>query len=70
MELDIARQYADGIVLWGGYDLQNDHPRDWDETAPWWQVTKMFMSRVSGVSQLPHHDEAWIAASEGGPSLT
>jgi len=46
MELDIARRYADGIVLWGGYDLQNDHPRDWDETAPWWQVTKMFMSRV------------------------
>ncbi len=48
MELDIARRYADGIVLWGGYDLQNDRPRDWDETAPWWQVTKMFMSRVPG----------------------
>jgi hypothetical protein len=46
MELDVARRYADGIVLWGGYDLQNDHPRDWDETAPWWQVTKLFMSRV------------------------
>lgn len=48
MELDVARRYADGIVLWGGYDLQNDHPRDWDETAPWWQVTKLFMRRVPG----------------------
>jgi hypothetical protein len=34
MELDVARRYADGIVLWGGYHLQNDHPREWAETAP------------------------------------
>ena len=48
MELDVARRYSDGIVLWGGYDLQHDHPRDWDEQAPWWQVTKLFMRRVPG----------------------
>jgi hypothetical protein len=53
MELDLARRYADGIVLWGGYDLQNNHPRDWDETAPWWQVTKLFMRRVPGTRPAP-----------------
>jgi len=36
-ELEISRQYADGIVVWGGYK------KDWREDALWWQETKRFM---------------------------
>ena len=35
-----CRRIADGIVLWGGYDLQAGRPRAWDEREPGWRVTK------------------------------
>lgn len=44
-ELEAMWRYADGIVIWGGWDLQNHHPRLWDEQAPWWQQTKAFLTR-------------------------
>lgn len=37
LELETARKYADGIVIWGGYK------ETWDETAPWWVATKQFL---------------------------
>jgi hypothetical protein len=37
MELEIARKYADGVMLWGGYQQK------WDESAPWWLETKQFL---------------------------
>jgi hypothetical protein len=36
LELETAREYADGIVLWSGSSK-------WDEDAPWWKVTKEFV---------------------------
>lgn len=42
VELKTARQYADGIVIWGGWG-SNNRPASWDENAPWWKVTKGFM---------------------------
>jgi hypothetical protein len=36
-ELEICYQYADGVVLWGGFG------KKWDEQAPWWQETLAFM---------------------------
>lgn len=44
MELEIARKYADGVVIWGGYT------ETWDETAPWWLETKKFLQRI-GLSE-------------------
>jgi hypothetical protein len=40
MELETARKYADGTVIWGGYK------ETWDETAPWWLETKKFLLHV------------------------
>lgn len=45
LELETAKQYADGIVIWGGWDLKSNRPTKWDENASWWKVTKEFMKR-------------------------
>jgi len=37
MQLETAKKYADGIVIWGGNE------QTWDPDASWWQVTKEFM---------------------------
>jgi hypothetical protein len=37
MELETTRQYADGVVIWGGYQQL------WDDNAPWWQQTQSFL---------------------------
>ena len=42
LELETAKVYADGIVIWGGWGSDN-RPVKWDENAPWWKVTKKFM---------------------------
>jgi len=45
LELETAKQYADGIVLWGGWG-KNNRPAKWDDEATWWKVTKDFMKTV------------------------
>jgi len=42
MQLEVVRRYADGVVVWGGYDVRADHAREWDDSARWWQQTKEF----------------------------
>lgn len=42
LELETARQYADGIVIWGGWGHDN-RPANWDENSAWWKVTKGFL---------------------------
>lgn len=46
LELETAKQYADGIVIWGGWDLKSNRQAKWDDNAPWWTVTKEFMKRL------------------------
>ncbi|MBI1195105.1 MAG: hypothetical protein GC138_04600, partial [Gammaproteobacteria bacterium] len=41
MELETVRQYADGVVIWGGWG--NGKPQIWDDHAAWWEVTKKFL---------------------------
>lgn len=36
-QLKLAKEYADGVVVWGGWQEY------WDNKAPWWQVTKEFI---------------------------
>ena len=38
LQLQMAKQYADGIVIWGGWG--SNGPIKWDENAVWWKVTK------------------------------
>jgi Hyaluronidase len=40
MELETARQYADGVVIWGGWT------ETWDNNASWWLDTQEFMTEV------------------------
>jgi len=47
MQLELLRRYADGVVLWGGCDIQAKHPRTWDENAAWWVRTKAFAATVT-----------------------
>ena len=42
LELETAKEYADGIVIWGGGGSDN-RPAKWDENAAWWKITKGFM---------------------------
>lgn len=46
LELETARQYADGIVIWGGW-------AKWDERAPWWLKTKEFMATLTESHSTP-----------------
>jgi hypothetical protein len=46
LQLDTARQYADGIVIWGGWDGKRNKPAVWRDGAEWWQVTKKFMTTL------------------------
>ena len=39
-ELETLADAADGVVLWGGYDPDARAQRPWDESAPWWEITR------------------------------
>jgi hypothetical protein len=49
LELLTARQYADGVVIWGGWG--NSGPQAWDENASWWLVTKSLLPKI-GISPI------------------
>ena len=40
MELETARKYADGVVIWGGWT------QTWDSNASWWPVTQQFLAEI------------------------
>jgi hypothetical protein len=40
MELETARKYADGVVIWGGWS------QTWDNNASWWLETQQFMTET------------------------
>jgi len=40
LELETCYKYADGVVIWGGWQKQ------WDEDAAWWVETKKFLQKV------------------------
>ena len=47
LQLQTAREHADGIVIWGGYGFgTNIHPEKWNENAAWWNTTKEFMKTI------------------------
>lgn len=46
LQLNTARRYADGLVIWGGWDQARYDVANWDDNAPWWKVTKSFLEEV------------------------
>jgi hypothetical protein len=47
LQLETARQYADGIVIWGGWDPSKRDVADWNDQASWWRITKQFMEKLN-----------------------
>lgn len=47
-QLETMYKYADGIVIWGGFNVQQVRIRQWDANAEWWQETIRFLQRVKG----------------------
>lgn len=45
LQLDTLSRIADGVVIWGGYDMVHNRQYDWDADAPWWRETLAFMQR-------------------------
>lgn len=39
-QLEIVHRHADGVALWGGWQVE------WDENAPWWTETKTFLASL------------------------
>jgi hypothetical protein len=46
LELETAKQYADGVVIWGGSLHET-----WDNSAPWWIETKKFIDTLKESKQ-------------------
>lgn len=44
LQIETAERYADGAVIWGGWDIKKNIPERWDENMPWWIETKSFIS--------------------------
>ena len=47
MQLSFLRQHADGVVMWGGWDLKNNRQLTWNESAPWWTAAKGFLNSLA-----------------------
>ena len=44
LQLETSAKYADGVVIWGGWDFKNKGPALWDEDAEWWKETQVFIN--------------------------
>ena len=42
-QLETLFTLVDGVVIWGGWDFKNKQAARWDESAPWWRITKKFL---------------------------
>jgi hypothetical protein len=48
LQLETAYRLADGVVIFGGYDMQADRPRAWNPRAPWYAPTLAFIRERLG----------------------
>ncbi len=37
---------VDGVVIWGGFDLENSRHFHWNNKAAWWKTTKQFIKNI------------------------
>ena len=55
LQLETMARLADGLVIWGGWNVITNRQMDWDDQAEWWRVTKKFLesdlAKNSGRSQ-------------------
>ena len=47
-QLETVYKFADGAVVWGGWNLRENYgPMAWDENKDWWVETKKFINDLS-----------------------
>ncbi len=45
LQLETVRKYADGVIIWGGWDtVKTNKPFNWDNNAEWWKVLTQFVA--------------------------
>ncbi|MGV3554635.1 MAG: hypothetical protein ACO1OD_05220 [Croceibacterium sp.] len=42
-QLELARELADGVVIWGGWDFARNKRKAWDPEEAWWRETRLFL---------------------------
>jgi Hyaluronidase. len=52
LQLETVSKLADGVVIWGGWDVCNSKGKalQWNDNAKWWQVTKAFIKKLKNSS--------------------
>jgi hypothetical protein len=48
LQLQTIAQHADGVVIWGGWQVL------WDENAEWWQATRQFLRTRPATCSTPN----------------
>jgi hypothetical protein len=48
LQLQTLAKYADGVVIWGGWQ------KVWDERSEWWQATRQFMRTSTQICSSPN----------------
>lgn len=56
LQLKTVHEYADGLVIWGGWDSARWQPAIWDEDAHWWWQTKQFMKELYTTNRHPSRE--------------
>ena len=46
LQLDTLAEIADGIVIWGGWDPSTRKRVMWNDNAPWWVETRLFLRDI------------------------
>lgn len=46
-QLATTRKYADGVVIWGGWDFDKWTRKTWSNQTEWWAATKFFMKNIN-----------------------
>ncbi len=46
LQLEAVYQYADGVIIWGGWDDKSQQHSKWIDGLDWWDETKSFASRI------------------------
>lgn len=43
LQLETAKKYADGVVIWGGWGWDTGGRKPWSEDLPWWKEVQDFL---------------------------
>jgi len=50
-QLETARKFADGVVIWGGWDFKANKRAPWNQKADWWLETLRFMRTTKSANK-------------------